>query len=95
MWLILTAIAAFVTTILWFAWAPAERYKLGFLCLVYWGATLMWLVDHVISFLQEGGLFLEISWNGTALGVSALALGLLAWLARLLLPHSRGLSRVK
>ncbi len=84
MWLLATALAALVVSALWYVDAPRDRYKLGFLSLIYWGATLMWLVDHVIAYAQEGGPFFEVSADATALGLAVLALGLFVWLVRLL-----------
>lgn len=83
MWLLLTALAALVTTALWHATRPGDKYRLGFLSLVYWGATIMWLVDQVMAHAQDGGAFLEVSADATVLGLSVLALGLFVWLARL------------
>jgi hypothetical protein len=85
MWLLLTALAALVTSALWYASAPNDKYKFGFLSLIYWGAALMWLVDHVMAYATEGGRFFEVSADATALGLSVLVLGLLVWLVRLLL----------
>ena len=84
MWLLITALAALVTSVLWYVTAPADKYKLGFLSLLYWGATLMWLVDHVMAYVQEGGRFFEITADATGLGLSVLVLGLVVWLVRLL-----------
>jgi hypothetical protein len=84
MWLLLTALAALIATALWYVTAPGDKYKLGFLSLIYWGATLMWLVDHVMAYVQDGGRFLETDADGTALGLAVLALGLFVWLVRLL-----------
>jgi hypothetical protein len=85
MWLLITALAALVSTALWYVHAPSDKYKLGFLALIYWGATLMWLVDHVMAYVQEGGSFFEINADATGLGFSVLILGLFVWLVRLLL----------
>jgi len=85
MWLLVTALAAVLVTALWYLSAPIDRYKLGFLSLVYWGATLMWLVDHVMAYVQEGGSFFEIDASATGLGVSVLILGLVVWLIRLVI----------
>ncbi|MBN1321939.1 MAG: hypothetical protein JXA87_14000 [Thermoleophilia bacterium] len=85
MWLLITALAALIVSALWYVSAPVDRCKLGFLSLIYWGATLMWLVDHVMAYVQEGGPFFEVTANATAVGLSVLALGLFVWLARLLL----------
>jgi hypothetical protein len=95
MWLLITALAALITSALWYVSAPTDKYKLGFLTLIYWGATLMWLVDHVIAYAQEGGQFFEIDADATGLGLSALILGLFVWLVRLLVSDpKRVLQRV-
>jgi hypothetical protein len=93
MWLLITALAAIVASVLWYANAPADKYHLGFLSLIYWGATLMWLVDHVIAYVQEGGPFFEISGDALALGLSVLLLGLFIWLVRLLMSHPKRILR--
>lgn len=93
MWLLLTALAALIATALWYVGAPADKYKLGFLSLIYWGATLMWLVDHVLAYVQEGGPFFEISADATGLGLSVLILGLVVWLGRLLLADPKRVLR--
>lgn len=85
MWLLLTALAALISTALWYVTVPNDKYKLGFLSLIYWGATLMWLVDHVIAYVQEGGKFFEVDADATGLALSVLILGLFIWLVRLLL----------
>ena len=84
MWLLITAGAALITSLLWHLLKPRDRHSLGFLSLVYWGATLMWLVDHVMAYVQEGGPFFEVGTDATALGLSVLALGLFIWLVRLI-----------
>ena len=93
MWLLVTALAALVTSLLWYLGAPRDRYKLGFLSLIYWGATLMWLVDHVMAYTQEGGPFFEVSADGITLGLCVLALGLIVWLVRLFAGDSRRVLR--
>ncbi|HZJ75803.1 MAG TPA: hypothetical protein VFD25_04360, partial [Clostridia bacterium] len=80
MFLIITAFAAMVTTIIWYINAPEDRYKLSTLSFIYWGATLMWLVDHVIAYLTEGGDFFEITLDATLLGITVVLVGLLAWI---------------
>lgn len=86
MWLILTAAAAIAATIASrVVGAPGDRYHLGFLALMYWGATVMWLVDHVIAYVEEGGPFFDLSLHATLIGLSVLILGLLLWLGRILI----------
>ncbi len=84
MYFILTAIAAIVSTSIWLFLSAEKRKKLSTLCLIYWGATLMWLVDHCFAFIQEGGEFFDLSSSATMLGVLVVAFGLLAWAVLLL-----------
>ncbi|MGB9885614.1 MAG: hypothetical protein ACPLPT_09100 [Moorellales bacterium] len=85
MYFIITASAAVIATIIWYANAPKDTYRLGLLSLIFWGATLMWLVDHVMAYLLEGGEFLEVSLDAALLGISVVLLALVVWLGALLL----------
>jgi hypothetical protein len=60
---------------------------------MFWGATLMWFVDHVMAYLTEGGEFLEISPNATLLGISVIILALLVWEIVLLVSDPKGVLR--
>jgi peptidoglycan biosynthesis protein MviN/MurJ (putative lipid II flippase) len=93
MWLILTALAAIVTTVIWYVNAPEDKYKVGLLSLAFWGATLMWLVDHVMAYLTEGGEFFELSQDATMLGVSVILVALVIWLFILLIGDPKGVLR--
>ncbi len=84
MWFLLTALAAMIATALWYVNAPEDKYKLSVLCFIYWGAAIMWLVDHVIAYADEGGEFFEINADATGLGFSVILFGLLVWLIVLL-----------
>ena len=90
MWLIMTSLAAIITTIVWYVKAPKDKYKLGLLSLMFWGATLMWLVDHVMAYLTEGGEFFEINLDATLLGISVIIFALLVWLIVLLVSDPKG-----
>jgi len=90
MWLILTALAAIITTAIWYARSPHDKYKLGFLSLMFWGATIMWLVDHVIAVIAEGGEFFEVSLEATMLGISVILLALFVWVIVLLISAPMG-----
>jgi hypothetical protein len=90
MWLIMTSLAAVITTAIWYIKAPDNKYKLGLLSLIYWGATLMWLVDHVMAYLTEGGAFIETDLDATLLGLSVVILGLLVWEIALLVSDPKG-----
>jgi peptidoglycan biosynthesis protein MviN/MurJ (putative lipid II flippase) len=90
MWLILTALVAVITTIIWYAKSPDDKYKLGLLSLMFWGATIMWLVDHIMAFASEGGEFFEISTDATMLGVAVIVLALMVWVIVLLVSDPKG-----
>ena len=42
--------AALICTILWYKNAPQNEMKLHVLCYLYWGASLMWMVDAVFEY---------------------------------------------
>ncbi len=90
MWLILTALAAVITTAIWYVRAPDDKYKLGLLSLFFWGATLMWLVDHVIAYATEGGEFLEVSLDATLLGIAVIVFALFVWEIVLVVSDPKG-----
>lgn len=93
MWLLITALAALIATALWYAHAPSDIYRFGFLSLMLWGATIMWAVDHVMAFIQEGGSFFEINADATGLGFSVLLLALFVWLVVLLVSDPKRVLR--
>jgi len=90
MWLIMTALAAVITTAIWYVKAPEDKYKLGLLSLIFWGATLMWFVDHVMAYLTEGGEFFETNLDATLLGLSVIVFALLVWEIVLLVSDPKG-----
>ncbi|MFQ6122159.1 MAG: hypothetical protein ACE5LA_03760 [Dehalococcoidales bacterium] len=79
MWFIIAALAAIITTAIWYIKAPEDKYKLGFLSLIFWGATLMWFVDHLMGYLMEGGEFFEINLDAMILGVVVIIVALITW----------------
>lgn len=94
MTLLCALLAAIVSTILWYRDAPEGRWRFGTLCALYWGASLMWLVDAIFEFVELGAeYFLPAPGdmlNDLFLGLSVLALGLLIWLGRLLFSDPKG-----
>ncbi len=92
MTLLITVIAAVVSTIVWYL--SESRLKLGMLSLIYWGASLMWLVDAVAEYIEIGaGYFTPAAadlLNDGFLGLSVVTLGLVIWLAALLAKDPNG-----
>jgi peptidoglycan biosynthesis protein MviN/MurJ (putative lipid II flippase) len=90
MWFIMTALAAVVTTTIWHIKAPEDKYKLGFLSLIFWGATVMWFVDHLMAYLAEREEFFEINLDATTLGLVVIIVALIVWEIALLLGDPKG-----
>ena len=82
MCLIITAFAAVVTTIVWYFKAH-DKAMLGVLALMYWGATIMWLVDSIFC-VVGGEPFFDISADDALLGLVIVLGGLVAWVIILL-----------
>lgn len=99
MTLLITIIAAVASTVVWYTNEHRDTYKLGTLSLIYWGASLMWLIDFVAEyielradyFVQE---FADIL-NDSILGVTVVVIGLVAWLAVLLVKDPKGVFNKK
>lgn len=89
MTLLITLIAAVCVTLVWYFNSNRDKYKLGTLSLMYWGAGLMWFVDFIFEyaelkadyFVQE---FTDIL-NDTLLGITVVVLGKIIWLAILII----------
>ena len=93
MTLLITVFAAIISTVVWYI-RPKSNMKLGSLCLMYWGASLMWLVDAVAEYIELGAEFFTPAasdmLNDSYLGFSVVALGLVIWLAMLLIKDPNG-----
>ncbi len=92
MTLLITTFAAVIATIAWYT-IKADR-KLGTLALMYWGASLMWLVDSVVEYIEAGAEFFTPAAadmiNDSYLGLSVVALGLVIWVVVLMVKDPDG-----
>lgn len=92
MTLLITVFAAIISTLAWYK--IETDMKLGTLCLMYWGASLMWLVDAVVEYIEVGAEYFTPAaadmLNDSYLGLSVVALGLIIWLAVLLIKDPSG-----
>ena len=93
MTLLITVLAAVVATVKWYT-RKDDSMQLGLLCCLYWGASLMWLVDAVFEDAELGAEYFTPAaadmLNDAFLGLSAVALGLVIWVARLLITDPKG-----
>lgn len=89
MTLLLTIIAAVISTIVWYQKAPNDDMNISTLCFMYWGASLMWMVDAVFEYMELKAAFftpaLEDMINDMYLGLSVIVLGLVIWVVMLLI----------
>ncbi len=94
MTLLTTAFAACICTVIWYKTAPKSEMKLGVLCLMYWGASLMWLVDAIFEYAELKEAFftpaLSDMLNDFYLGLSVVVLGMIIWLVILLIKDPKG-----
>ena len=92
MTLLTTVFAAVIATVLWYM--GKTDMKLGVLCWLFWGASLMWLVDAITEYIELGAEFftpaIEDLINDFYLGLSVVALGLVIWLIVLLVKDPQG-----
>lgn len=95
--LLTTVFAAVICTVIWYGTVRKNDMKVGTLCLMYWGASLMWLVDAIFEYADAGvGFFtpepLEML-NDLYLGLSVVAFGLVIWIVILLVKDPKGVLR--
>ena len=82
---LLTALfAALISTVVWYFKDGSNRMQTGTLSLMYWGASLMWLVDAVFAVIG-GEAFFDISADDAVLGMIIVMFGLIAWIVMLLI----------
>ena len=94
MTLLTTVFAAIICTIIWYKKEEARNLKVGTLCLMYWGASLMWLIDAIFEYAELGAeSFVPAPLdmlNDFYLGLSVVALGLIIWLVILFVRDPKG-----
>lgn len=94
MTLLVTVFAAIICTVIWYINAPKSKMNIGILCLMYWGASLMWLVDALFEYSEIHDEYFTPApidmLNDFYLGLSVVALGLIIWLVIVLIKDPKG-----
>ena len=94
MTLLTTVFAAIICTVIWYKNEEARKLKIGTLCFMYWGASLMWLIDAIFAYAEEGAESFAPApldmLNDLYLGLSVAALGLIIWLVIVLIKDPNG-----
>ncbi len=92
MTLLICSFAAIITTVVWYL--TRRDLKLGTLSLIYWGASLMWLVDAIAEYIEAGAEFFSPAasdmLNDSFLGLSVVCFGLIIWLVILVVKDPSG-----
>ena len=94
MTLLVTVFAAVISTVIWYKNAPEDPMKVSILCWMFWGASLMWLVDAVFEYAKKGAAYFTPApadmLNDLFLGLSVVALALVIWVVILLIKDPKG-----
>lgn len=97
MTLLVTLFAAIISTAIWYKNLPEDKMRISTLCFIYWGASLMWMVDAVYEFIELKAEYFTPApmdmLNDLFLGLSAVALGLIIWLVLLFIKDPDGVIR--
>ncbi len=93
MTLLITVFAAVTATVIWYN-RKDDSMQLGILLFMYWGASLMWLVDAIFEYAELKAEYFtpaaEDMLNDAFLGLAVVALGLVIWVVRLLIKDPKG-----
>ena len=93
MTLLITVFAAVAATVKWYNRSD-DTMCLGMLCFMFWGASIMWLVDAIFEFAELKSAYFtpapEDMLNDAFLGLSVVALALVIWVVRLLISDRKG-----
>ena len=95
MTLLLTVFAAVFSTVIWYKSERRNELKIGTLCFMFWGASLMWLVDAIFEYAELKAAYFTPEpadmLNDLFLGLSVIALALVIWLVVLLVKDPKGI----
>lgn len=96
MTLLITVVAAVITTALWYN-RKNNDMQLHVLMFMFWGASLMWLVDAIFEYAELRAEYftpaLDDMINDTFLGFSVVALALVIWIVFILIKDPKGVIR--
>lgn len=94
MTLLLTVIAAVISTVVWYTSEKARALKISMLCYMFWGASLMWMCDAIFEYAELRAEYftpaIEDMVNDSFLGMSVIALALVIWVAALMIKDPNG-----
>lgn len=99
MTLLITVFAAVISTAVWYTRPTDNKLCTGILCWMFWGASLMWLVDAIFEYAELKAEYFtpaaEDMLNDAFLGLSVVALALVIWVVVLLIKDPSGEIKAK
>jgi hypothetical protein len=76
-------LAAVISTVIWYSSENGRQLKIGILCYMFWGASIMWLVDAIFEYAELGAEYFRPAatdmLNDSFLGLSVIILALVIW----------------
>ena len=88
MTLLVAVFAAVISTLVWYKSETARQLKVGVLCWMFWGASLMWLGDAIFEYMEAQAEYFTPApadmLNDLFLGLSVIALAMVIWIVVLL-----------
>lgn len=94
MTLLISVIAAVICTVIWYKSAPNNELRVDILCWMFWGASLMWLVDAIFEYAELKEAYFTPApadmLNDTFLGLAVVAFALVVWMVLLLIKDPKG-----
>ena len=97
MTLLVSVFAAVISTVIWYRSEQRKEMKIGILCSMFWGASLMWLVDAVFEYAELKAAYFTPApadmLNDLFLGLSVVALALVIWVVVLLVSDPKHVIR--
>lgn len=89
MTLLIALVAAVIVTVIWYTSPKARKMKIGLMCYMYWGASIMWFIDAIYEYNELGAEYftpaLSDMLNDGFLGLCVVVLGTVVWLCALLI----------
>ena len=99
MTLLVSVFAAIIATAVWYKSERRTEMRVGTLCWLFWGASLMWFVDAIFEYAELGAEYFAPApadmLNDLFLGLSVVALAMIIWLVVLLVTDPKGVVKGK
>lgn len=99
MTLLITLFAAVISTVIWYVSEKARKLNVSLLGYMFWGASLMWLVDAIAEYVELGAEYFtpaaEDMLNDAFLGFSVIGLALVIWILSVIIKDPMNVIRGK